>query len=130
MALMDLIFDNRVCTGVWKKMNYTNISIDVYLEVGEKKTFAGSIDWSGWCRWGREEASALHDLLHYGPRYASVLGNTQLGFIPPSDVSEFDVVERLTGNKTTDFGAPDIAPGWLTSTRSMKVLTWARSSIN
>jgi hypothetical protein len=91
-------------------MNNTNTPIDVYLEVGAKKTFAGSIAWPGWCRWGRDEASALQDLLHYGPRYALVLDKTQLGFNPPRDVSQFEVVERLTGNKTTDFGAPDIAP--------------------
>jgi hypothetical protein len=82
----------------------------IYLEVGEKKTFAGSIDWPGWCRWGRDQASALQDLLHYGPRYALVIVNTQLEFKSPRAVSEFEVVERLTGNKTTDFGAPDIAP--------------------
>jgi hypothetical protein len=91
-------------------MNNTNTPIDVYLEVGKKKTFAGSIDWPGWCRWGRDEASALQDLLHYGSRYALVLEKTGLEFNPPRNVSEFDVVERLTGNKTTDFGAPDIAP--------------------
>ena len=32
---------------------------DVYLETGKKRTFAGAIDCPGWCRSGRDEASAL-----------------------------------------------------------------------
>ena len=49
--------------------------IDVYLEIGPKRTFAGAIDWPGWCRSGRQDAeqSALQALLDYGPRYAAVL---------------------------------------------------------
>ena len=27
--------------------------MDVYLEVGQKRTFAGALDWPGWCRSGR-----------------------------------------------------------------------------
>ena len=84
--------------------------IDVYLEVGEKRTFAGAIDWPGWCRIGRDEESALRALFDYGPRYARVLRAARLGFQAPADVSAFRVVERLKGNSTTDFGAPDIAP--------------------
>jgi hypothetical protein len=34
----------------------------VYLEVGEKKTFACSVDWPGWCRSGRDEDAALQAL--------------------------------------------------------------------
>ena len=34
-------------------------SIDVYLEIGKKRTFAGAIDWPGWCRSGRDEGAAL-----------------------------------------------------------------------
>ena len=49
-------------------------------------------------------------LLAAGPRYARVLQATGLGFQAPADVSAFAVVERLAGNATTDFGAPDIAP--------------------
>jgi len=39
----------------------------VYLESGSRRTFAGAIDWPGWCRSGRDEASALEALLSYGP---------------------------------------------------------------
>lgn len=83
--------------------------IEVYLEIGKKKTFAGALDWPGWGRSGRDEASALQALLDYGPRYTAILPKS-LKFKPPSEVSDFKVVERLEGNATTDFGAPDIAP--------------------
>lgn len=82
--------------------------IEVYLEIGKKRTFAGAIDWPGWSRSGRDEASALQALLDYGPRYARV--TAQLGFQAPEDPSAFSVVERLEGNATTDFGAPGKAP--------------------
>lgn len=84
--------------------------IEVYLEVGQKRTFAGALDWPGWCRVGRDEAAALQALFDYGPRYARVLHAAKIEFHPPAAVSEFAVVERLEGNATTDFGAPDIAP--------------------
>ena len=84
--------------------------IDVYLEIGKKRTFAGAIDWPGWCRSGRDDTSALEALFDYGPRYRHVLHNTRLGFKTPDDVSALSVIERLDGNATTDFGAPDMAP--------------------
>jgi hypothetical protein len=84
--------------------------IDVYLEIGAKRVFAGAIDWPGWCRSGRDEGSALQALVDSGPRYARVLRGTPLRFHPPADSSALVVVERLTGNATTDFGAPDVAP--------------------
>jgi hypothetical protein len=84
--------------------------ISVYLEVGQKRTFAGAVGWPGWCRSGRDEGSALQALLDYGPRYALVLRNARLGFKAPGDVSSFVVSERIKGNATTDFGAPGIAP--------------------
>lgn len=84
--------------------------IDVYLEIGDKKTFAGAVRWPGWCRSGRDEESALQTLLEYGPRYAQVLQAIQLEFRAPSDSSAFSVVERLEGSGTTDFGAPAAAP--------------------
>jgi hypothetical protein len=84
--------------------------INVYLEVGNRRTFAGALDWPGWCRLGRDEATALQALFEYGPRYARILRPARLGFQAPDDVSAFVVVERLKGNATTDFGAPDAAP--------------------
>ena len=84
--------------------------IDVYLEIGPKRTFAGALEWPGWCRSGRDEESALQALLGYGSRYARTLGRSRLGFKAPTTESAFVVVERLNGNATTDFGAPGIAP--------------------
>jgi hypothetical protein len=85
-------------------------SISVYLESGKKRTFAGAIDWPGWCRSGRDEESALQALMDYGPRYAKVLRRGQFDFQTPTGVSAFSIIERLEGNATTDFGAPDLAP--------------------
>jgi hypothetical protein len=85
-------------------------TIDVYLEIGDKRTFAGAIDWPGWCRIGRDEESALQALVDSGPRYADVLHAAKIAFQTPADISALVVVERLEGNTTTNFGAPDIAP--------------------
>lgn len=85
--------------------------IDVYLEAGKKKCIAGAIEWPGWCRIGRSEEEALASLVDYGARYGQVLADSGINFKPPKDVSDLIVVERLEGNATTDFGAPDMAPG-------------------
>ncbi|MCL4249912.1 MAG: hypothetical protein KJ065_17325 [Anaerolineae bacterium] len=93
-------------------MSTTDKPIEVYLEVGQKRTFAIVPDWPGWSRGGRDEATALHSLCDYAPRYARVLQATALGFHAPSDMSAIAVIERLPGNATTDFGAPDaVLPG-------------------
>jgi hypothetical protein len=80
--------------------------MDVYLEIGKKRTFAGAIEWPGWCRSGRDEESALQALCDYGPRYARVLREFQA----PADASALAVIERVEGDATTDFGTPGRAP--------------------
>jgi len=80
--------------------------IDVYVERGAKRTFACAIDWPGWCRSGRDEASALEALLDSAPRYARALRGTRLGFVPPKSASGLRVKDRVAGDATTDFGAP------------------------
>jgi hypothetical protein len=82
-------------------------TIKVFIETGQKKTFAGALDWPGWCRSGRDEAAALQALAAYGPRYAQALHGLGLAFQAPADASAFTVTERHAGNATTDFGAPD-----------------------
>lgn len=82
----------------------------VYLEVGQKKTFAGALDWPGWCRSAANEEMALAALIEYAPRYAKLFARTKIDFTPPTDRAGFDVVERIDGNTTTDFGAPGRAP--------------------
>jgi hypothetical protein len=84
-------------------------TFEVYLEVGDTRTFAGAIAWPGWCRSGKDEGAALETLFAYGPRFAKVLARSRLGFRPPATPSAMTVVERLHGTATTDFGAPDVA---------------------
>lgn len=91
-------------------MAQTSAKIDVYLEIGDRRIFAGAIEWPGWCRSGRDERAALQALCDFGPRYASVLNQAQIDFQAPANASEVAVVERLDGNATTDFGAPAMAP--------------------
>jgi hypothetical protein len=83
---------------------------EVYLEVGQKKIFAGALDWPGWCRSARDEGTALAALVVYAPRYAKIFSRTTIDFVPPDDPAALTVVERLAGTSTTDFGAPDRAP--------------------
>jgi hypothetical protein len=79
----------------------------VYIEMGQKRVFASAAEWPGWCRSGKDEAAALASLAEYAPRYAAV---TKLARVDlPKDATNFTVVERLSGNATTDFGAPAIA---------------------
>jgi hypothetical protein len=84
--------------------------VNVYLEVGKKRTLAGAVDWPGWCRGGSNQSAALQALLEYGPRYEKVLHAAGTPFHAPSLASSLKVVEEVTGNTTTDFGAPDVAP--------------------
>jgi len=91
-------------------MAHSSNKIKAYLEVGKRRTFAGALEWPGWCRIGRDEDAALQALLAYGPRYARILGLAGIEFQVPADASAFVMVERLEGNATTDFGAPDVAP--------------------
>ena len=88
----------------------TKAPIEVYLEVGRKKVFAGALDWPGWCRSAADEEAALATLVAHAPRYAKIFSRTTIDFVPPDDPAACAVVERLLGNSTTDFGAPDRAP--------------------
>lgn len=84
--------------------------IAVYAERGLTRTFACAVDWPGWCRGGRDEATALAALLVAAPRYARALRGSRLGFAAPTIVSSFRVVDRIPGDATTDFGAPGATP--------------------
>lgn len=90
-------------------MTRSSSATDVYLEIGTKRVFAGAIDWPGWSRSGRDEESALQALAESAPRYARLLKAAKIAFKPPKDAAAFNVVERVEGNSTTDFGAPNIA---------------------
>lgn len=86
------------------------MSIDVYIEKGEKRVVAGALAWPGWCRIGRDEESALQSLFDYAPRYARVVGTAKVAFHEPADIGKLNVNERLKGTASTDFGVPDVAP--------------------
>src|SRR5512138_1791962 len=83
---------------------------EVYLEVGSKRIFACAVDWPGWARNGKDEATALQALLDYGQRYKSAISSARLGFVPLEDARSFKVVERVKGDMTTDFGTPGSVP--------------------
>lgn len=77
----------------------------VVLEVGAKRVFASALDWPGWCRVGRSEDTALAALDDYRARYARVAAAAGVPFRPDPP---YDVVERVRGDATTDFGAPGV----------------------
>lgn len=83
--------------------------MEIYLELGAKRAFAGAVEWPGWCRGGRDEAAAIRALLESGPRYAAVMAAGGLALPPPDSPADLAVVEHLAGNATTEFGAPNIA---------------------
>jgi hypothetical protein len=83
---------------------------DVYLEVGHKRVFACAVEWPGWCRSGKDEDQALEALAAYAPRYARVASEAGLRFPKQHQVKDFDVVERVQGSATTEFGAPGSIP--------------------
>jgi len=78
-------------------------STQVYLELGAHRVFACAAEWPGWTRSGKDEEAALEALAAAAPKYALVAKAARVPFEPGSG---FEVVERLPGNATTDFGAP------------------------
>jgi len=81
----------------------------VAFEIGPKRrVFAQALDWIGWCRAGKDEATALKQLQACGLRYATVAEQAGFPFGAPSSVEAFEIVERIPGTATTDFGAPAV----------------------
>lgn len=101
----------------------------VCLEVGVKRVFATALDWPGWSRSGRDEGAALEALVRYGSRYAAVMTDAGLSFRPPARSSELEVVERVGGDATTDFGAPGVAPDVDATSLSLRQLTPLRTML-
>ncbi|MGZ4638618.1 MAG: hypothetical protein ACXV2J_06120 [Actinomycetes bacterium] len=90
-------------------MAATSRRTPIYLEVGDNKTFACSVDWPGWCRSGRDEDAALQALAHYTPRYAVVAARAGKRFGAAAG-DHLEGVERVPGSMTTSFGAPGAVP--------------------
>jgi hypothetical protein len=94
--------------------DFATPSLRVYLDEGRKKTFAVAFDWPGWARSAKTPEAALEALEAYLPRFAPVV--RQAGLEVPSADGGFDVIERVPGTATTDFGAlgnppqADLAP--------------------
>ena len=78
----------------------------IFLEIGTKRVFASAADWPGWCRSGKDVKAAIENLATYAPRYARVAKLARIAL--PNDVTNFTMIERITGNATTDFGAPGV----------------------
>ncbi|MEP7003471.1 MAG: hypothetical protein ABI888_02940 [Chloroflexota bacterium] len=81
------------------------MTVAVYLESGAKRVFACAVDWPGWARSGQDADAALAALLASAPRYAPIAAAAGFSF---PERSPLEVVERLQGNATTDFGAPGV----------------------
>ncbi len=81
----------------------------VYLEIADKRVFACSVDWPGWCRSGRTEDAALEALAAYAPRYQVVAAQAGKRFAATAG-DDLDVVERVAGNASTAFGVPGVVP--------------------
>ena len=99
--------------------------------MGSKRIFACSLEWPGWCRSGKTEEAALEALAAYAPRYAPVAAEAGKRF-PKNAADGLDVVERLSGSGTTDFGAPgepaeaDLQP--LTKAQATRLADFVRAS--
>ena len=76
----------------------------VIIETGKLKVFASALDWPGWSRGAKTEDAALRALADYAARYAKVAKLAGVEGVTPAG---FEVVERVAGTATTDFGAPD-----------------------
>jgi hypothetical protein len=81
-------------------------TVRVLLENGRSWTFASALDWPGWCRRGKGEEGALDVLESYADRYRAIARRAGVRF--PTSVS-MQVVDRVPGDATTDFGAPSVA---------------------
>ncbi len=75
------------------------------IEVGGRRAFAWAWDWPGWCRSGKAEAESLASLAEYLPRYRQTLAQAGVS-LPGPTPPVFQVVERISGSVSTDFGTP------------------------
>jgi hypothetical protein len=96
--------------------------IRVYLEYGQRRTFAMTVDWPGWGRSGRTDEAALEALDAHRDRYAPIAraGRARLPRRPAAG-DRYTVIERVPGNATTEFGAPGVVPAL---DRAADVLPW------
>jgi hypothetical protein len=80
----------------------------VYLEVGKRRVFACAVDWPGWCRAGSTEEAALAALEAAAPGFELACVRSGIAFDASSATADLEVIERVPGSATTDFGALDV----------------------
>ena len=81
--------------------------VEVVVEATPKRAFATAIEWPGLSRSGRTEEMALAALSDALGRYAAVALEAGESF----ETGPLDVVERTTGDTSTDFGVPSAITG-------------------
>ena len=84
--------------------------INIYLELGKKKTAACAVEHLGYFRVAKTEEEVLESLLAYGERYAKLMQAGGIDFSAPTSLADFNIVRKYEGNSTTDFGSPGIIP--------------------
>jgi len=84
--------------------------INIYLELGKKKTVAYAVDHLGYFRVAKTEEEVLEMLLTYGGRYAKLMRAGGINFSSPTSIADFNIIKKYEGNTTTDFGSPGIIP--------------------
>ena len=82
------------------------MTLRVVTETTTKRAFASAIDFPGWARAAKGPEAAVEALLAHAPRYALVPGRAGVAFDPPTTADGVDIVERLAGSGSTDFGVP------------------------
>ncbi len=81
-------------------------TVRVLVESVERRVFVSALDWPGWARSGKTEEAAVETLLAYAPRYAAVARVAGVTF--PAKGVDLDVVDRVAGDASTQFGIPAI----------------------
>lgn len=84
--------------------------MNIYLELGKKRTIAVALDAIGFYRMAKSEEEALASLLEYSPRYAKLMQAGGIDFQAPNSLDDLVIVKKYEGNATTDFGSPGIIP--------------------
>lgn len=100
--------NHEVLAGTGQVVISNAMKVPIYLETGKKRVFACAVEWPGWSRSGKDEQAAIEALEAYAPRYAKVARRARVPFVKGE--LEFDVVERVKGSGSTDFGAPGSVP--------------------
>jgi hypothetical protein len=99
--------------------------VPVYLEAGNARVFACSLDWPGWCRRAKTDEEALEALAIYAPRYAVVAKRAGARF--PAAAPTFDVVERIPWKGGKAFSYVDFGALGLAAQRDSEPLTAAQA---